>query len=586
MLNRISLILILLVFVGFNSHAQSDDWATPTITDEMTNSPDQNKKWRMGEYGYSAKPKNAMEFGLHAGHFLISGDVPSSAPSGLGLGVHLRKSLNYVFSWRAGVQYSQTQGLDGRPTSLAVLKQDNPLVSFDAYDNSSTLYRNYKAVNLQGTVELIANVGNLLYHQPRSKTNFYAGLGLGITSANVTMDYFDGDNGAYDFSSVAGQENDRAKRDAIKEILDGDKETEFENNRNVGFLNNNGSIFPSLIGSFAVSRKINKRVNVSLEHQVWFQGFDKWDGHTYRSSVDQSRNDDRAHYTNLRFGINIGNFDKVTEPLYWINPMDATFNDIAELKQRPVLDLTDADGDGVVDMLDQELGSEAGCPVDTRGVTLDSDSDGVADCKDKEPYSPPGYEVDENGVASVPTPLNESDVNTIVDSKFAALQSSLVKTGCGEWFLPMIHFDLDKYYIKPEYYGQLHHVAQVLVKCPDLCVTAVGHTDSSSSSDYNKVLSYNRSKAAVDYLVMNYGVSRDQIKLMYGGEEQPLIKNVPNSGGGEVSSQQFMNRRVEFRVCEATDSDMARPEGPEAGSGNAKSGANGASNSGNKNSGY
>ena len=265
-----------------------------------------------------------------------------------------------------------------------------------------------------------------------------------------------------------------------------------------------------------------------------------------------------------------------------MNPIDAAFNDIAALKQRPVLDLTDADADGVVDMLDQELGSEAGCPVDTRGVTLDSDGDGVADCKDKEPYSPPGYDVDNNGVSSAPSPLNESDVNTIVDSKMNALRSTLVNTGCGEWFLPMIHFDLDKYYIKPEYFGQLHHVAEVLEKCPDLCVTVVGHTDSSSSNDYNKVLSYNRGNAAVDYLVMNYGVSRDRLKLMYGGEEDPLVKNVPSSGGREVESQQYMNRRVEFRVCDDSDFDMDMPE---AGS-RKNSGMKSSSNSGNKNSGY
>ena len=56
-------------------------------------------------------------------------------------------------------------------------------------------------------------------------------------------------------------------------------------------------------------------------------------------------------------------------------------NDIAELKARPVLDLTDSDSDGVIDMLDQEVDTPSGAPVDTRGVALDSDGDGVADYK-------------------------------------------------------------------------------------------------------------------------------------------------------------------------------------------------------------
>ena len=74
---------------------------------------------------------------------------------------------------------------------------------------------------------------------------------------------------------------------------------------------------------------------------------------------------------------------------------------------------------------------------------------------------------------------------------------------------------------------------------------------------------------------------------MYGGEDNPLIKNVPNSGGREVASQQYMNRRVEFRVCKSADFDMNRPEGTEAGSGYGRgSSAKGSSYSGNKNSGY
>jgi hypothetical protein len=83
---------------------------------------------------------------------------------------------------------------------------------------------------------------------------------------------------------------------------------------------------------------------------------------------------------------------------------------------------------------------------------------------------------------------------------------------------------------------------------------------------------------------MNYGISRDRLRLMYGGEDNPLIKNV---SGSEVSSKNYMNRRVEFRVCNASDFDMVRPAGPDAGSGYRKGGSTkGSTYSGNKNSGY
>ena len=154
-------------------------------------------------------------------------------------------------------------------------------------------------------------------------------------------------------------------------------------------------------------------------------GNDFLDGINSRSAVDQTNSSDIMHYTNIRLAYNLGSSDKRTEPLYWLNPLDATFNDIAELKRRPILDLTDEDGDGVIDMIDQELGSPAGYSVDTRGVTLDSDRDGLADGKDKEIFSPPGFEVDSDGVAIVPTYMSETDVNRIVDAKTAAMSEAI-----------------------------------------------------------------------------------------------------------------------------------------------------------------
>ena len=61
---------------------------------------------------------------------------------------------------------------------------------------------------------------------------------------------------------------------------------------------------------------------------------------------------------------------------------------------------------------------------------------------------------------------------------------------------------------------------------------------------------------------------------MFGGEETPLVGNTRSE------AQHYMNRRVEFRVCDPADFDMARPEGPDAGRGASSS------YSGNKNSGF
>ena len=591
------LFMFLLSGMVFGLSAQEDAFSTTGITDEMTKNPEQNKAWRMGQEKYSAKPKNAWELGVHFGHFFIDGDVDRTLPGGFGVGLHLRKAIHYVFSIRADLFYGQACGLEtqawktradgGGLVEYGIAGDPDYVNEYAQYEGTAGWYPSHKTTMGYGALQGVINIGNLLFHKDRNKWNWYIALGVGLSSHSTKLDLLNGDGNAYDVSGIAalgpldtkaGRSDRKAGLDAL---YDGEFETDGFKKQGIFRLGDDTNIHVIWTGSMGISRKLSRRVNIGIEHQVMLADNDYLDGIKFRTSLDQTNNADIPHYTNLRIAINLGNFDKVTEPLYWVNPLGATFNDIAELKQRPVLDLTDEDGDGIIDMLDQELDTPPGCPVDTRGVTLDSDNDGYADCKDQEPYSPPGFDVDDKGIALVPAGITEDDVNAIVDNKAKAIMTTVnaVKSGCGEWFLPMIHYDLDKYSIKPEFYGHLHHVANVLKMCPEICVTAVGHTDVRNGNDYNRVLSYNRSKAAIDYLVSNYGIDRSRIKLMYGGEETPLI----GTGG---SSSHYMNRRVEFRVCQAGDYDMGRPEGPNAGTGGRSSGSTGSTYSGNKNSGY
>ena len=571
------------------------------ITDEMTSDPESNKQWRMGETQYSAKPKNAWELGIHVGHYFIDGDVDRNIPGGYGVGLHLRKAVNYVFSIRGDLFYGSAKGLDPQPWAARAqgggLLENVRSEEFNI-DNVYGLYGatgdvwfpSHKTTRGYGALQGVINIGNILFHKDRNKWNLYTAIGVGLSTHSVKLDLLDENGQIYgDLQNRSGFTQDRFNtkagrgeiKDNLRNIYDGSYETEGFKKAGIFRLGDETNIHVMFTASVGVSRKLSRRINLGLEHQVMMTDNDYLDGVLFRTGADQTNNADLEHYTNLRLGINLGNLDKKTEPLYWLNPLDRTFNDIAELKQRPVLDLTDDDGDGIIDMLDQELDTPEGCPVDTRGITLDSDNDGVADCKDKEPYSPPGYDVDGNGVAMVPTYMTEGDVNKLVNEKTTVIMGdvnrALVNSECGKWFLPMIHFDLDKYNIKPEFYGHLHHVANVLEMCPNVCVAVVGHTDPRSSNEYNQKLSYNRSKAAVDYLVTNYGLDRSRFKLMYGGEETPL--NPSNT-----QSAHYMNRRVEFRVCKDSDYDMAEPEGAtRVGSGVRSTGS---TFSGNKNSGY
>lgn len=616
-----------------------DTWKTPNITDEMTIDDEQNKSWRMGDYKFSSKPKNSWEVGLHAGHFFIDGDVDREIPGGWGVGLHLRKAINYSFSIRGSLFYGMAKGIENQfwrhkfNTSGGGINQiGGGLVepTFDPYDPTTggpgEWIPSFRTQYVSADMAVVLNIGNLLFHQERNKWNWYAAIGVGLDHHTANLDLLNASGDPYGTGIDGGirqaigwtQErfNTKAGRDeieaSIEAIYDGVYETEGFKKAGIFRFGDDFNVHVVFIPSMGISRKITKRINIGIEHQIFLSDNDYLDGIKFRTAVDQTNNADIGHYTHMRLGLNIGNFDKVTEPLYWLNPMDIAFTELNDLKNQPQLDLTDEDQDGVIDMLDQELNTPEGCPVDTRGVLLDSDGDGIVDCEDKEPYSRPGCPIDEYGVANCEEECcaSEDDINKLIDAraeefKAAALSNSsnyggggtvsrtvtnpdgtttiirepartvtnadgtttivrepsrnnsgtYVSSGCGDWFLPMIHYDLNKYSIKPEYFSHLHNVAQVMKKCPTVCVTAQGFTDSRNSNDYNRVLSYRRAKSAVDYLVDNYAIDRSRIKLMYGGEENPMV-NSPTS-----EAHHFMNRRVEFRTCDAVDFDMAPPEG-------------------------
>ena len=608
-----------------------DTWKTPNITDEMTADDEQNKSWRMGDYKFSSKPKNSWELGLHAGHFFIDGDVDRAIPGGWGVGVHLRKAVNYTFSLRGSLFYGMATGIENQfwrhkfnRSTGGVYQIGGGLVenTFDAYNPDTggpgEWIPAHQTQYIAADMAIVVNIGNLLFHQERNKWNWYGAVGIGLSNHTANLDLLNAEGDPYGTGMDGGirraigwtqaRFNTKAGRDeieaSIKEIYDGVYETEGFKKAGIFRFGDDFNVHVIFVPSMGISRKLSKRINIGIEHQIFLSDNDYLDGIKFRTAVDQTNNADIGHYTTLRLGLNIGNFDKVTEPLYWLNPMDVAFSEINDLKNQPQLDLTDEDQDGVIDMLDQELDTPEGCPVDTRGVLLDSDGDGIVDCEDKEPYSRPGCPIDEYGVANCEEECcaSEDDINKLIDARaeeFKAAASSgsanyggsggtvertvtnadgtttivreparntntstntssnrtIVNSGCGDWFLPMIHYDLNKSSIKPEYFSHLHNVAQVLKKCPNVCVTAQGYTDSRNSNDYNRVLSYKRAKAAVDYLVDNYAIDRSRLKLMYGGEENPMV-NAPSS-----EAHHFMNRRVEFRTCDGVDFDMAAPEG-------------------------
>ncbi|MFN8281128.1 MAG: OmpA family protein [Saprospiraceae bacterium] len=554
---------------------------TDTVTDNS-----ELALWKSGKAKYPPKPNHAWELGLHSGIFLIDGDVDQRhLIPGFGYGIHLRRAIHYIFSVRVDGFYGVTYGCDPQPSSSGLLPEQTYTEPggevrdvFRGYGPQNPWFANYKLQMYSLGVQGILNVGNILFHKPNNKWNWYLVIGATGYTHKTMLNLRDQNNNLYnnliaqsnypnlDFNTRSGRQEIKKN---LNDIYDNTYETEAYVRRGIFRFNDRFDIHLAFTGGVGIARKINRRFNIALEHLVISSDNDYLDGIHWRTDLDQTNNNDIGHYTNLRLAMNLGNLKKKTEPLYWLNPLDAIFTDISELKQRPKFDLKDTDQDGVIDMIDQEVDSPAGAPVDTRGITLDSDMDGIPDHKDEEPFSAPGYQVNEKGIAQVPVKpqISEDDVKKIVDQKLGLNGSGVpgapgIAGGQGgnsagtDWFLPMIHYNLDEYCVKPQYYTQLHHVAMVMKSHPNLKVTAYGHTDIRADNAYNNVLSYNRAKAAIDYLVSKYDLPRERFILMYGGEDNPLGPNPTNH---------YINRRVEFQVSTDKDKEMPRPDGPEAG---------------------
>lgn len=437
----------------------------------------------------NSTPKHQWEIGLHGGVFGTYGDVELTPT--WGAGAHIRRAIDYVFSIRLDGRIGQSKGED--------LTNGAYITDFQS-----------------GAAQLLVSINNLKWDGEKvRKFNPYLFAGAGLTRFRV-----DALPRAHSF-----------------------------------IVEQDWTIMTQMESGIGIAYRLSERLNIGIETNVIVPIGDKSD---LIDGVDREVRDVLS-YTNIRLNFNIGNGDDILEPLYWINPMDAVMRDIDELKNRKEFDPTDNDKDGVLDMVDEELNTPPNAPVDTKGRTLDSDGDGLADYLDKEPYSVPGYSVDEFGRNNDPKlkPMTEEDVQKMLDNAALKMQTDAPdddfnsKRELINWILPMVHFDIDNYQIRHADYGNLANAAKVISANPEFKFVVEGYTDKSATDFYNEVLSYNRAKAVIEFLVGAHSIPREQLILKYDGKDEKLV---PSTGDS------FMNRRVEFRVAKEGEVDMGHPK--------------------------
>lgn len=102
-----------------------------------------------------------------------------------------------------------------------------------------------------------------------------------------------------------------------------------------------------------------------------------------------------------------------------------------------------------------------------------------------------------------------------------------------------ILFDVNSDKIKPESYGTLKEIAQVLQENSSVNVKIIGHTDSDGSDASNLDLSKKRAVSVKNTLVSEFGLADSRMVTDGKGESEPISDN--NTIAGKAN-----NRRVEF----------------------------------------
>ena len=103
-----------------------------------------------------------------------------------------------------------------------------------------------------------------------------------------------------------------------------------------------------------------------------------------------------------------------------------------------------------------------------------------------------------------------------------------------------VYFTSGKFDLKPESSAELNELVGLLNENKDIKIEVAGHTDNSGTMKYNILLSANRAKAVMDYLIEK-GVSPERLTYKGYGSKKPVSKN-------HSEAELKKDRRVEFKV--------------------------------------
>jgi outer membrane protein OmpA-like peptidoglycan-associated protein len=122
----------------------------------------------------------------------------------------------------------------------------------------------------------------------------------------------------------------------------------------------------------------------------------------------------------------------------------------------------------------------------------------------------------------VPVSVTVSDGKGASASDVVTIQ--VVRTADKGFVFEDVHFDFDRYSLRPEATRALDEVVQVLQKDPSIRVEIEGHTCNIGTPEYNLALGERRATAVRDYLASR-GIGADRARTVSYGEERPKFEN-------------------------------------------------------------
>ncbi len=106
---------------------------------------------------------------------------------------------------------------------------------------------------------------------------------------------------------------------------------------------------------------------------------------------------------------------------------------------------------------------------------------------------------------------------TLVAKKYPGIEGEVLESK----LLKDIHFDFDKYDIRPQDLGILKENAALLMKYPNGKIQIEGHCDERGTVEYNLALGERRANSAKQYLI-SLGIAQNRISTISYGKEKPL----------------------------------------------------------------